>query len=623
MTNYSIPLTAVRIVIMGIAFLAFYGILIFKLWCEQIKEGEAHREKISKQSIRKIRVPAVRGRIFTSDKHIVADSAPSYKIMFHPDEMRQPGRQGKTVRYIYESAKQLSSILKKSCPVSEPEILRHLQQKPFLPITVFEDLGSNEIAMAAEMSPPIQGIEIAVIPKRFYPDNNFAAHIIGYIGKSDPKSSDERAQYPDMEGRSGIERKYDTTIPEADNKIPGIRGNPGRSLVRVNHMGYVHEIIDTEPATAGNDIVLTIDYKAQKIAEKLIAPRKMAFVLLDADSGAVLAMASSPSVDLNTFVPSISKATWKQYNDDPAKPLINKAVAGEYAPGSIIKPLIALAALTNGRSPNEEVQCNGYSYIGNAHVKCWAWERGGHGNVNLLGGIEQSCNCYFIAQGRKVGLDAISSMLETAGIGQATGFPLAERTGLLPSREYKMKVSKEKWTEFDTAILSIGQGMILITPLQAALYTAAIANGGTIWKPYLLKDVLDAEGQPIFTNTPSAARKINTSEENIMMVQKGMWMVVNAPLGSGKTAKNQYITLCGKTGTAEVGPKDARYKNTWFIAFGRFNNKTYAVSVFADHGESGGRTCAPVAREFFNQWLANEKKVEEDTITTDNSTMGD
>lgn len=610
--NYSIPLTAVRIVLMGMIFVAFYGIIEFKLWCVQIKEGDAHREKISKQSIRKIRVPAVRGRIFTSDMHIIADSAPSYKILFHPDEMRQPGRQGKTVKHIYESLQQLSSVIKKNCPLTEPEILRHLKQKPFLPITVFEDLTAPEIAMASEMSPPVPGIEIIVVPKRFYPDNNLAFHILGYIGKADTQKTGERVQYPDMEGRSGIEKKYDEKIPEAENNIPGIRGAPGRSLVRVNHMGYVHEIIDTEPAVAGNDIVLTIDYRAQKIAEKLIAPRPMAFTLLDADSGAVLAMASSPSVNLNSFVPFISTSVWKKYNEDPQRPLINKAVAGEYQPGSIIKPLIALAILESGRSPNEEAFCNGYSNIGNAAIKCWAWERGGHGNVNILGGIEQSCNCYFIAQGRRIGLNAISAMMESAGIGQMTGFPLAERSGLLPSKEYKLKNSKEKWTEFDTALLSIGQGTIAITPLQAAVYTAAIANGGTIWKPYLLKSVMDTEGKTIFTNTPHIARKINTAPENIMMVQKGMWMVVNGALGSGKTARNQFITLYGKTGTAEVGPKEARYKNTWFIAFGEFNKKRYALSVFAEHGESGGRTCAPIAREFFNQWLAKEKKVEDD-----------
>ncbi|OGV45545.1 MAG: penicillin-binding protein 2 [Lentisphaerae bacterium GWF2_44_16] len=605
--NFSIQSFSLRILLTGLLFISIYVFVVFKLWTEQIQSGEQHREKISKQSIRKIRLPAVRGRIFSSDMKILADSKPSYNIVFHPAEMRQPGKQARTVKHILEAAKKVAAALGRECPLTQTDILKHINLRPSLPIDVYEDLSPAEIATASEMAPPLQGMEIVAAPKRFYPENSLAAHLIGYTGKSDPQKAEDREDYfyyiPDLIGKSGIEKRYDSIVPEVPELQEGIRGSPGSSLVRVDHIGFIHEIIDFTPATAGFDIVLTINMKAQKIAEKLLEGKRAAFVLLDASNGAVLAMASSPSFNLNSFVPRISLALWRELQKNPDRPMINKATLGAYAPGSIIKPIIALAALENGISPNDEVNCSGAASIGNTKIRCWAWERGGHGNMSMLSGIEQSCNCYFIGIGRKIGLSAIARTMVSAGIGQPTGLPLPESHGLLPSRGYKMKAFKEKWTEFDTSLLSIGQGSILLTPLQVALYTAAIANGGTIWKPYLLSEAKDPSGKVLFTMQPEMVRKLSASPENINIVRKGMWMVVNSQTGSAKTARNDAITLSGKTGTAEMGPKDARYNNTWFIAFGEHKGKLYAIAVLVEKGVSGGRSCAPIVREFFNEWL--------------------
>jgi penicillin-binding protein 2 len=205
-----------------------------------------------------------------------------------------------------------------------------------------------------------------------------------------------------------------------------------------------------------------------------------------------------------------------------------------------------------------------------------------------------------------MGLEKFLPLLKSAGIGRETGLPLPEKNGLLPSREIKKKLYKTKWNRYDTGILSIGQGIILVTPLQAAVYTAAIANGGTLWAPYLLKAAVSRDGKITAREHPRKTGSLAISKKNLLIVRNGMWQAVNESDGSARTARNNYITLFGKTGTAEVGPRSKRYNNTWFIAFGRYAGKLYAIVVFVEKGKSGGRTCAPIAKKFFNEWLAGD-----------------
>jgi len=588
------------------AILLFYLIVEARLWQEQIYYGSKYNAAVSKQSIRRIRKPAPRGRIFSSDKIILADNRPVFNVVFHLAEMRQPGRKRKTIDYLLKAADTAAKAIGRKNDLTSEKIQKHRIYTPALPMTVFENLTTSELAKISEISIPIPGMEIVTVPQRRYKYGETACHLLGYIRKDDPKSANDRDDYfyyiPDQKGKKGIEKVYDTTIPEVDIKRRGLRGTPGSSLVRVDFRGFIYNTIGNALQTQpGHDIVLTIDFKAQQTAEKLMRTHQGAFVLLNASTGAVIAMVSSPGYDISQFMPRLSKAYWNKLRNDPKKPLLNRATAGEYEPGSIIKPIIALSLLENGMQVSDRISCPGKSYIGNAVIRCG--RRSGHGSLNVVSAIEQSCNVFFIEQGRVLGLEKLSETLASMGIGKKTEFPLYERSGLLPSRADMYYKTGRKWNVFDTALISIGQGSIHITPLQAALFTATIANGGTLWRPYILKEVLDPQGNTIYITKPFPRAELKINKEILAILHKGMYNVVHGSRGSGKRGNSKKIKLYGKTGTAEKGKKPNRTKNTWFICFGTYKNTTYALAVFVEHGQSGGRTCAPIARAFFDTWL--------------------
>lgn len=610
-------ISKIRIVIMAFIVFFLYAVILIQLWSIQVQSGDEILEKVSEQYVRKIRVPAVRGRIFTSDGVMLAGNAASYEVVFHISEMRRPGKRSRTVDYVLAEANRLAACIGRAPELTEKSIITHMNLFPGLPITVFKELNFFELAKAYEISPMIPGMDIVTNPLRTYPKGKTAGQLIGYVGFEDPSSAVDRSGYkyyiPDLIGRAGLEKAYDSWILPVKNQIaleqdsekpeipkekrPLLRGFPGRKLVIVDTRGFVRETMAEVPAENGKDIVLTLNYKAQAAAERVIANVSGALVLLDASNGEVLAMASSPSYEPSLFVPRISSAEYKALRDAPGKPLFNKAYQGAFSPGSIIKPLVAMSVLENGISPESTVYCDGYTPIGANRIRCWI-KADGHGEVTLYDALAVSCNDYFIESGLKLGLDRLAASFRSAGIGSKTGFVLSETAGRLPDRRHK-----RVWTAFDTALISIGQGDVLVSPLQAAVYTAAIANGGTLWKPNILKNILNPNGMVIYTEPAVAKGHLAASPRTLEMMRRGMYLSVNSDIGGSKRARNNVIDLYGKTGTAEVGSGDNRYKNTWFIGFGTKNGKTYAIAILVERGEAGGKTCAPLAAEFFEKFL--------------------
>ena len=488
---------------------------------------------------------------------------------------------------------------------------------PAMPITVFSNLNKKELAIVSEMSPPIQGVDIIVVPKRFYPDGKATCHILGYVGYDHPGEAPDKDKYsyyiPDIKGRAGLEKLLDSHI-ELGSGFNGLKGSAGSKLVRVDVKGYVHDDFGvTEQPVNGNSVTLTINWKAQKSAEHVLEGRKGAIVLLNANTGAVLAMASAPTYDSNMFTDGISRKEWNGLLNDNDKPLIDRALMGEFLPGSIIKPLVALTELKNGIGPDELVDCKGAVKIGNSRIRCWAWNYGGHGNENMVNALRDSCNVYFVTMGIRLGLDKLTDTYQHAGIGRKTGIELSERSGIIPSKELKLKREKTSWTNFDTGLISMGQGMVSITPIQAAVYTAAIANGGKVMRPYLIDSIHNSVGKLLFENSPQIVDRLPFSQAQLDIVKEGMHNVVYDPNGSGKRAKNDYIELYGKTGTAQVGPVDHRTKCTWFTGFGYLENETYSVTIFVEGGVAGGMTNAPMAKAFFETWLGADTSVVENS----------
>ncbi|NOY75116.1 MAG: hypothetical protein GXP32_04910, partial [Kiritimatiellaeota bacterium] len=360
----SISKSSVRLlVIFGLISLAYF-LILGRLWYEQIQNGELRGNEIRRQTIRRIRRPAVRGMITTSDGVVMAKNTPAFNIVFDIAAMRQPGYSSRTIEYIIASAERVADAIQRDNPLTKMKVREHINYKPALPLTVFTKLTKEELAKASEIVPPIAGMEIVSIPVRRYPHGKTACQLIGYLRTDDPSKAEDRSKYfyyiPDKRGVEGIEKAYDTEISQGDVKIRGLRGAPGNSLVKVDFRGYVHDTIGTpKQGVVGHDIVLTLNFKAQTIAEKLLAGKSGAMVLLDAGDGAVLAMASMPGYDLSKFVPRLSSSYWREITSNPNRPLFNRALQGHYEPGSIIKPLIAIALLRNGMPVEETVSCPG------------------------------------------------------------------------------------------------------------------------------------------------------------------------------------------------------------------------------------------------------------------------
>ena len=600
------PLQRFRIFIFGGIIALLYLLLIIRLGCLQLDTSSKYSKKIAIQSIRRIRVPATRGRMFSSDGKIIADNIPSYNIVFHLAEMRRHGRT-RTVNHIYKCAEKISAIIHRKLSITKNDIIKHMNLRPAVPMGIFTNLNKKELAVAFEYTPPISGMEILALSIRDYPYKNSACHILGYTGKDDPGDAPDRSNYsyyiPDIEGRSGLEKLLDKKI-EMGPGYNGLRGKAGKSLLRVDVKGYVHDDLGISRSPRnGNNVKLTLNWDAQLAAEKVLKGKKGSLILLDATTGAVLAMASSPSYNLNLFTDGISRKSWNLLLNDPNRPLFNRALMGQYMPGSIIKPLVALAALKDGIKPDSTEYCDGAAPIGNSRIRCWIWKYGEHGNENMIEAIRDSCNVYFVKTGLKLGLDKIAAMYSAAGLGKKTGIGLPERLGKIPSRELKKRLIGRKWTAFDTGLISIGQGMLTITPLQAAIYTAAIANGGIILKPYLVSQIYNYNNKLLYSAIPEKVTRLPVTIEELNVVREGMYEAVHASNGCSKRANNDIITLYGKTGTAQVGPPNNRRKNTFFSGFGKYKDKLYAIAISVEDGRAGGLTNAPMAKDFFTAWL--------------------
>lgn len=589
-------------------------IIIFRLYQEQILSSAERQQKITTQSVKRIRLPGRRGNIHTSDGVLLAGNTGTLQILFFPEQMRKRRRK-ETIAHMLASAETLAQAVGRKNILTRRKISRHLYLQPAMPLLVMDDLTPLEAARAMERANSIEGVELVGADVRSYPEGTFAAQLIGYTGSAPAASSADRKEFnlyvPDVVGKQGAEKAFDYP---GDNQetIKGLLGEPGYALVRVNNVGNaVNRHIGRYEPRHGNNVFLTLDYRAQKLAQKLLGFRRGAFVVLDASNGAIIAAASSPTFDLKRFTPVIPEDYYAELLRDPGRPLLNRTTLGLYTPGSIMKVLTALAMLNKGHDPATRINCPGYALIGNAKLRCAS--RYGHGDLDLANAIKHSCNTYMIKGTAQLSVEEIAAVMKAAGLGSPTGIETEERGGLLPSREAKARRYKgyhARWTAFDTALISIGQGMIMVTPLQAANVAAAFANGGIWYKPHLLDRITDRLGRQLMKHTPQAGGRLPGTPAAIATVQKAMFKVVNDSDGSGRRAQRPGLEIYGKTGSAESGPKDKRIATTWFIAYVKYKNKTYASALVYEEGRSGGSDCAPLVGEFFERFLLKKSKNE-------------
>ena len=582
----------IRIGLLAVVAFLLFSVLVIRLWNMQVTRSAEYEYKDRKQSARRIRIPAMRGEILGRDGTAIVRNRPSFNVLFHPGEMTTE-RSRDQAKFIMDKADQVAAVLGRYNPLTLENVRRHLNYQPGLPLTAFKDLSDEERGRLDELFPPVRGLEVTAEPMREYPFGSLAAQLIGYVGNEDPSGADDRREYfyylPSLEGRSGLEFQFNKKLS----------GKAGSQFVMVNSNGFVHEQLEEPtPPENGYDLRLTLDIDGQLAAERALKGRRGAIVVMSANSGAVRVMASSPTFSPGDFVPSISRARFKELNEDPGKPFLNRAVQGSYMPGSTIKPLTALAGLENGIPETRTYDCEGSTPHGyNGKIGC----TGIHHELDMRRAIMKSCNVYFVELGVEVGIDALSRMFESAGIGRKTEIEIAERAGYLPK-------DGPKWNENETAYVSIGQGKIEVTPLQAAVFYGAIANGGTMYKPYLIDHIYDHDSLSgarlsVFDAIPKKTGRLAASESSLDVIREGMYLVVHDSGGNIRSAE-----LYAKTGTADVGRGAEATKNTWFNGFVKHPRTGELLSFAAviEGGESGGGTTAPIVAEMFTEWFSRD-----------------
>ncbi len=557
--------------------------LLASLYSVQVVDAAKFREDLTQQATRRMRRPGIRGRILDSRGGVMAESRARRDLVC--DLSAFLGKGGGTAGTIAEADRAISGIaaalgFDRPQSVTVERIARHVRTRSAVPLCVWRDIDDRALARFEERAAEFPGFSVESHAERVYPRGRFAAHLVGYTGR-DRSADDEDgartlAYELEMKGRSGLEAFYDDYLAgiAGSVRIPvDARGFKPREAARDSiALGETEERV----AQDGLDLELTIDPVLQAEAERQLEGLCGAFVAIDPRDGAVLAMASAPSFDPNEFVPFISAKRYAELSGDERRPLLNRATAGLYAPGSTFKPVTALAALRSGISPETEYECTGVYRLGTMRLHCWS--RWGQGMVDMGGAIEQSCNPYFARLGYLIGTNTLFRMAREFGFEAKTGIDYApEFAGSLATPPFYPGLASQS---------AIGQGRLQVTPLQMAVECAALANGGSVFAPYLKRRA--DRSVPV-----APVRRISCSPEQIEVVRAGMRAVVEGEKGTGKALGGLAVPCAGKTGTAQVG---GGVKNAWIIAFAPYDAPTVAVAMVVERGESGGKTVAPRVR---------------------------
>lgn len=554
-------------------------VLLVRLKSVQVSDTAHYRYTNTLQSERRMLTSGPRGRILDCNGVVMADNRETAMLVCLPKAFERRTWDD-TFLEISNAIERVSMMIGRPSNLSERTIRRHIKQSLALPLVVWRELTEDQLAYFAEHEEDFPGFELQEGLERVYPRGREAAHLLGYVGRGQGEAvaGDERFHFyePEMRGRAGLETYYDSFL----------LGVPGERRVVVDARGFA--IIEREEVKPrpGPDLTLTIDCRIQKAVEEELEGCKGACVVLDPRSGDVLAMASAPGFNPNDFVPVLDAELYEQYAKDPAKPLLNRACGGGYAPGSTFKPITALAGLTAGIPAAATHDCNGVFALRQMKLHCSA--RWGHGTLDMRHALMKSCNPFFCNLALDAGTNQLMRAAHAFELGSKTGLDYGvDMAGAVPDAEWKMRTYHEKWFLGDVAQMSIGQGMLLVSPLQMARVAGAIGTG------YLVTPHLK-QGLPV------ERKRLPFPTEHLNVVRDGMYMVVNGDgrdKGTGSRVadimKGTEVEVAGKTGTAEIGMGATRRKNTWFIAYAPAEDPTVAVAMVIENGESGGGTTAP------------------------------
>ena len=593
-----------RLRLLGVAMVAAFSIFGLRLLQLQVLQGDELQQRSQRNSIRTERLLAPRGEIVDRRGRVLATTRPAFHLEVVPSELRDPER---TLNVLAALVGDDEGRLRTS--YGDPR-----GRARFQPLRLAADLDWERLARVESHRYALPGVLTEIRPYRQYPHGTLAAHLLGSLGEVSPAEL-ERERFADYRpgdvvGKSGVEALLE----------PQLRGRAGGRNVVVDVAGREVEVLNRVEPTTGQRVMLALDLELQRAAEEALAAAAPpgesvsgAVVALDPRDGGVLALASLPSYDPNLFSGRIEAAAWQALNADPLKPLQNRALSGQYPPGSTYKAFVAAAALEEKlRTPSTTTFCPGGFRFGNRTYRCW--KREGHGTVGMIRSLMQSCDVYYYRAGLDLGIDRLAHYAQGFGLGAKTGIGLdGEQPGLVPTTEWKKRRFGQPWFPGETVSASIGQGYNLSTPLQLAVSYAAIANGGHVMRPRLVLGV-EEPGGAVVENPPVEVRRVPVSAENLALVTEGLHSVVDAPGGTGRRAQVQGLSVAGKTGTSQVVrlevtagkkglaiPRQFR-DHAWFASFAPLEAPEIVVAVLVEHGGGGGANAAPIAQKVMQRW---------------------
>jgi penicillin-binding protein 2 len=589
-----------RVAVLAGAKLALASLLVGRLHYLQVIEADEYEMLAEENRINYVLLSPRRGRILDRHGQDLAINRQNYRVGLVPEQTPN------VERALAALAEHLPGV-----EAQAKRVMRDIaRQRGYVPVTVAENLTWEEFARINVMIAELPGIFTDVGETRWYPHGPLTAHSVGYVAAvaESELTDDPLLSLPGFRiGKSGIEKLQDMSL----------RGKAGNSKVEVNAFGRVIRELARKEGQPGLDVPTSIDLDLQRVATERFKEESGAAVVLDVQTGETLALVSTPSFDPNPFTTGIPARDWVALNRHPRKPLVNKAIAGIFPPGSTFKMLVALAALESGLvGPDFHVSCHGKVSLGDHDFHCW--KKGGHGSLGMVDGIKQSCDSYFYEVARKIGVDRIAEMANRFGLGVTVGLDLpGEKPGLIPTQAWKKGHFGQAWAQGETLVVGIGQGYVSATPLQLAVMTARIATGLAI-KPRLLR----ASPAEVLAGAP----KLPVSAANLAVIRRGMDRVVNDPGGTAQRSriKEPGMEMAGKTGTSQVrriskAERMTRVRKShelpWeerdhalFVAYAPVDAPRYAISVLVEHGGGGSTAAAPIARDILIELQTAERR---------------
>ena len=580
-----------RLVLIKVGLLIIIALLGLRVWQLQIRDGHHYQELARDNRTRSIVLEPARGLLFDRNGQLLANNVPSFNLYVSLEDVKD-----RTA--IIEQVSQHLTL--------DPEELSEKLSKRGgkTRIKVKGGLTLREAALIESHRLDLPGVVIQPEYQRNYPLGAYASHLIGYVGEVS-ESQLKQEEFSELHqgslvGQYGVEGTYDQYL----------RGFAGRELIEVDALGHTKQSISVNKPGAGDDLYITIDIRLQKLAEDLLGSESGAIVALDPLTGEILALASQPGFDPNALSRGLSRSQWQQLLQDSRHPLTNRAIQGQYPPGSTFKIIMAAAVLdTRTFHHSDFLTCQGGFHFGRRMYR--DWKRGGHGSVDLNKAIAQSCDVYFYKSGNRMGIETIASYARQFGLGEKTGIDLpAERSGLMPTPAWKEKIKGEPWYPGETISVSIGQGFVLVTPIQMAQVIASVAADGQLAQPRLIHAVRHRGTGMVEEWSSPQPRRVAISSSIFSKIKEGLASVVTE--GTARRVQSSLVSIAGKTGTAQVvalrsGPQKSIPKeyrdHAWFVAYAPVDRPKIAVAVLAEHMGHGGSAAAPLAKELIEAYV--------------------